>query len=115
MSQSVESQREATVRPHSLGRRSGLRLTLCCPSFSQAPYLPICRLRQLTSLKGLPRAPRAVGEPPSPPPVSLALNGNKGRMTGSILAWGGRELVVFDMAEDEEDEEYDDDGGDMEE
>lgn len=26
-------------------------------------------------------------------------------MTGSVLAWAGRELAVFDLAEDEEDDE----------
>jgi hypothetical protein len=41
-------------------------------------------------------------------PISLALNGRKGRMTGSLLTWGGREVEVFDLADDEgagEDEE----------
>jgi hypothetical protein len=54
------------------------------------------------------------------PLASLALNGHRGRMTGSVLSWAGRELVVFDLAEDEEDEEGQDEeeeeeGGEMEE
>lgn len=73
----------------------------------QAPTLPLTRVRHLTSLDRLPRpaAPLSPTDPPAQALATLALNGAKGRMTGSVLAWAGRELAVFDLAEDEEDDE----------
>lgn len=89
---------------------SALTLRLSYPC--QLPLLPLARVRHLASLDRLPRSnPESTllssdGKLPLPL-ASLALNGRKGRMTGSVLAWGGKELVVFDLAEDEEDEEDD--------
>ena len=56
--------------------------------------------------------------PDDPPAVELALNGRKGRMTGSLMCWGGREVEVFDLEEDEgveEEEEEEEEEEGMEE
>lgn len=87
----------------------------------QLPALPLQRIRHITALDRLPRpdpssATMLAADPHLPLPLaSLALNGHPNRMTGSVLSWSGRELVVFDLAEDEGDEDEDDESGEMEE
>ncbi|KAL7415568.1 anaphase-promoting complex, cyclosome, subunit 4-domain-containing protein [Mrakia frigida] len=72
-----------------------------------SPLLPLSRCRHLSSLDRMPR--------PTPgsnvPPVTLALNGRPGRMTGSLMVWGGREVEVFDLEEDEGNEEEEEEEG----
>lgn len=54
-------------------------------------------------------------EEPHLPPISLALNGRKGRMSGSLLTWGGREVEVYDFVDDDGLNEDEGDLEDMEE
>lgn len=76
-------------------------------------YLPLARVRHLEALDRMP-----IEENGGERAVELALNGRKGRMTGSLLVWGGREVEVFDLEEDEgveeEQEEEEEEGGEME-
>ncbi|CED84140.1 Anaphase-promoting complex (APC), subunit 4 [Phaffia rhodozyma] len=88
--------------------RTALHIPNPLPSLCQS-YLPLTRARHIASLDRLPRS--SPHGDPARPAVTLALNGNPSRMTGSLLTWEGRELIVFDMAEDEDGEEEEEEEG----